>query len=113
MLFVLIVLILTCVSMLYNKYKTFFILQIPEIIAVAYCRKKKEVNGQPFWMCSHWHPNAKGQQTKERALALWIGYMGLPAQTVEDKDFIKMMEVVNQGLAIPKKIKICNQRTEL
>ncbi|XP_060768280.1 zinc finger protein 618 isoform X3 [Neoarius graeffei] len=57
---------------------------------------------------SKYHPDAKEQQIKERALALWIGRTGLPARTVEDEDFIKMMEVVDRNLAIPQKTKISN-----
>lgn len=54
------------------------------------------------------HPDAKVQQTKEIALAMWIGRTGLPARTVEDKDFIKMMEVEDCRLVVPKKTKISN-----
>ena len=42
------------------------------------------------------------QQSKEEAIAQWIGRTGLPARSVEDEDFVKMM------LTVPKKSKITN-----
>lgn len=51
------------------------------------------------------HPDGEEQKTRERALALWMGRTGLPVRTVEDKDFIKMMEVVDKNFIIPKKTK--------
>lgn len=59
-------------------------------------------------MASKFHPDAKEQLAKERGLVLWIGHTGLQARTVEDRDLVKMMEVVDRRLAIPKKTKISN-----
>lgn len=59
-------------------------------------------------LVSKYHPDAKEQLTKERDLVLWIGHNGLQARTVEDRDLVKMMEVVDRRLAIPKKTKISN-----
>ena len=42
------------------------------------------------------------QQSKEEAIAQWIGHTGLPTRSVEDEDFVKMM------LTVPKKSKITN-----
>ena len=42
------------------------------------------------------------QQSKEEAIAQWIGRTGLPTRSVEDEDFVKMM------LTVPKKSKITN-----
>ncbi|XP_076126407.1 zinc finger BED domain-containing protein 4-like isoform X3 [Alosa pseudoharengus] len=55
-----------------------------------------------------YHPDPQEQQAIERALALWIGRTGLPVRTVEDKDFIGMMAVVDSRLEIPNKTKISN-----
>ncbi|XP_062404311.1 uncharacterized protein LOC134094702 isoform X2 [Sardina pilchardus] len=56
-----------------------------------------------------YHPDTQEQdQAIERALALWIGRTGLPLQTVEDKDFVSMMAVVDSRLKIPNKTKISN-----
>ncbi|KAJ4925860.1 hypothetical protein JOQ06_008046, partial [Pogonophryne albipinna] len=43
------------------------------------------------------------QGTKEKVIAQWIGRTGLPARTVEDEDFILMMETFDKRLNIPKK----------
>ncbi|XP_063734729.1 zinc finger BED domain-containing protein 4-like isoform X1 [Eleginops maclovinus] len=51
---------------------------------------------------------SKEQQTKEQAIARWIGRTGLPLTTIEDEDFVQMMEIVDRRLAIPKKTKISN-----
>lgn len=48
------------------------------------------------------------QHVKEQALALWIGRTGLPACTVEDEDFIHMMETFDKRMTIPKRTKINN-----
>ncbi|KAK1880459.1 Isoleucine--tRNA ligase [Dissostichus eleginoides] len=42
------------------------------------------------------------QGTKEKVIAQWIGRTGLPARTVEDEDFILMMETFDKRLNIPK-----------
>lgn len=92
----------------------FFILQIPETVEPVLQKTASETEKQHttildvLTMGSKYNPNAKEQQSKERALALGIGRTGLPARTVEDKDFIKMMEVVDKRLVIPKKTKISN-----
>ncbi|KAL3046897.1 hypothetical protein OYC64_021172 [Pagothenia borchgrevinki] len=43
------------------------------------------------------------QGTKEKVIAQWIGRTGLPARTVEDEDFILMMETFDKRLNIQKK----------
>ena len=42
---------------------------------------------------SKYDMDSKEQRVKEQALALWIGHTGLPASTIEDEDFINMMQV--------------------
>ncbi|XP_061597648.1 uncharacterized protein LOC133460950 [Cololabis saira] len=46
-------------------------------------------------------PDSLEQRAKEQAIALWIGRTGLPACTVEDEDFILMMETFDKRLTIP------------
>lgn len=52
--------------------------------------------------------NAREQQVKEEAIAKWIGRSGLPLTTVEDEDFILMIETFDKKLTVPKKTKISN-----
>nr|XP_055062979.1 E3 SUMO-protein ligase ZBED1-like [Misgurnus anguillicaudatus] len=52
--------------------------------------------------------NDKEQQVKEEAIAKWIGRSGLPLTTVEDEDFILMIETFDKKLTVPKKTKISN-----
>ncbi|CAL9689972.1 unnamed protein product [Knipowitschia caucasica] len=52
--------------------------------------------------------DAKDQQIKEEAIAKWIGRTGLPVTTVEDEDFILLMETFDKKLTVPKKTKISN-----
>ena len=52
--------------------------------------------------------DSKEQQTKEEAIAKWIGCTGLPVTTVEDEDFVLMMETMDKKLTVPKKTKISN-----
>lgn len=61
-----------------------------------------------FTSTLRYHPDGKEQKTRDRALALRIGRTGLLACTVEDKDYIKMMEVVDESFIIPPKTKINN-----
>lgn len=51
---------------------------------------------------------SKEQQTKEQAIARWIGRTGLPLTTIEDEDFVLMMEIVDRRLTVPKKTKMSN-----
>ena len=46
------------------------------------------------------------QQSKEEAIAQWIGHTGLPTRSVEDEDFVKMMLTIDKRLTVPKKAKI-------
>ena len=48
------------------------------------------------------------QQSKEEAIAQWIGRTGLPARSVEDEDFVQMMLTIDKRLTVPKKAKITN-----
>ena len=48
------------------------------------------------------------QQSKEEAIAQWIGRTGLPARSVEDEDFVQMMQTIDERLTVPKKAKITN-----
>lgn len=48
------------------------------------------------------------QISKEKMIAHWIGRSGLPARTVEDDDFILMIESIDKKLAVTKKTKINN-----
>lgn len=46
---------------------------------------------------SKYKSNSVEQHVKEQALALWIGRTGLPACTIDDEDFIHMMETFDKG----------------
>lgn len=46
------------------------------------------------------------EQIKEEVTAKWIGHTGLPITTVEDEDFVLMMEAADRKLTLPKKTKI-------
>nr|XP_023661197.1 zinc finger BED domain-containing protein 4-like [Paramormyrops kingsleyae] len=92
----------------------FFLNQIPET------RTPKEKPGGPknnraqssipaaFAAASKYKSDSLEQRAKEQAIALWIGRTGLPACTVEDEDFILMMETFDKRLTIPKRTKINN-----
>lgn len=54
---------------------------------------------------SKYKPDSKEQQTKEEAVAKWIGYTVI---TVKDEDFILMMEAIDKKLTVPNKTKISN-----
>jgi len=57
---------------------------------------------------SKYKDDSKEQQTGEEAMAKWIGRTGLPVRTVEDEDFVLMMETIDRRLAVPKKTKMTN-----
>ncbi|XP_041837640.1 E3 SUMO-protein ligase ZBED1-like [Melanotaenia boesemani] len=57
---------------------------------------------------SKYNSDSKEQVSIEKAIAKWIGCTGLPVTTVEDEDFILMMETVDKKLTVPNKIKIRN-----
>ncbi|XP_041670235.1 uncharacterized protein LOC121527366 [Cheilinus undulatus] len=87
--------------------------QIPETVyrPQKLCSETvKEQSRIPSMLTSRlqYHLGENEQQTKERALALWIGRSGLPVRTVEDRDFIKLMEVVDRKLTLPSKTRIIN-----
>ncbi|KAJ8394943.1 hypothetical protein AAFF_G00040660 [Aldrovandia affinis] len=52
--------------------------------------------------------NSPEQQSKEVAVAAWIGRTALPARTVEDEDFIMMMGKIDKRFTVPKKTKVSN-----
>ncbi|KAL7877760.1 hypothetical protein SRHO_G00044030 [Serrasalmus rhombeus] len=52
---------------------------------------------------SKYKSDTKEQQTKEEAIAKWIGCTGLPVTTAEDEDFVLMMETVDRRLTVPKR----------
>ncbi|RVE70187.1 hypothetical protein OJAV_G00062090 [Oryzias javanicus] len=52
--------------------------------------------------------DSKEQLSKEEAIAKWIGSTGLPITTIEDEDFVHMMETIDKKLTVPKKTKISN-----
>lgn len=57
---------------------------------------------------SKYRADSPEQMSKEKMIAQWIGRSGLPARTVEDDDFILMIESIDKKLAVPKKTKINN-----
>lgn len=59
-------------------------------------------------MLSKYKTDSKEQQTKEEAIAKWIGHTGLPVTTIEDEDFVLMMETVDRRLTVTKETKISN-----
>ena len=61
-----------------------------------------------FLGASKYKSDAKEQRTKVDAVARWIGRTGLPVTTIEDEDFLEMMEIVDKRLTVPKKTKISN-----
>lgn len=61
-----------------------------------------------FLSSSKYKTESKEQQTKEQAIARWVGCTGLPLTTIEDEDFVLMMEIVDKRLTVPKKTKISN-----
>lgn len=48
----------------------------------------------------------KKRVVKENAIAAWIGSTGLPDTTVEDKDFILMLETFDKRLTMQKRTKV-------
>ncbi|XP_060947142.1 uncharacterized protein LOC133024170 [Limanda limanda] len=48
------------------------------------------------------------QHIKEEAISQWIGRTGLPARSVEEEDFVPMMQSMDKRLTVPKKAKITN-----
>ncbi|KAK0140286.1 hypothetical protein N1851_022728 [Merluccius polli] len=46
-----------------------------------------------FLSSSKYKTESKEQQTKEQAIARWIGRIGLPLTTIEDEDFVQMMKI--------------------
>lgn len=61
-----------------------------------------------FSSVSKYKADLPEQISKEKMIANWIGRSGLPARTVEDDDFILMIESIDKKLAVPKKTKINN-----
>lgn len=61
-----------------------------------------------FSSVSKYKADSPEQISKEKMIAHWIGRSGLPARTVEDDDFILMIESIDKKLAVPKKTKINN-----
>ncbi|XP_077392118.1 zinc finger BED domain-containing protein 4-like isoform X2 [Festucalex cinctus] len=48
------------------------------------------------------------QRTKEEGIAQWIGRTGLPAQIVEDEEFITMMAKMDKTFKVPRRRNILN-----
>ena len=61
-----------------------------------------------FQSSSKYKTESKEQHTKEQAIARWIGRTVLPLTTIEDEDFVLMIEIVDRRLTVPKKTKISN-----
>lgn len=52
-----------------------------------------------------YHADSHEQRSKEEAIALWIAQAALPSRTVENEDFVKMIERIDKRLTVPKKTK--------
>ncbi|KAI9541863.1 hypothetical protein NQZ68_026325 [Dissostichus eleginoides] len=70
-----------------------------------YDQPEEALEGAPYSYLCHgpkYKADSLEQGTKEKVIAQWIGRTGLPARTVEDEDFILMMETFDKRLNIPK-----------
>lgn len=47
-----------------------------------------------------YHADSHEQRSKEEAIALWIARAALPSRTVENEDFVKMIERIDKRLSI-------------
>lgn len=55
-----------------------------------------------------YNPDSQEQRTKEEAIAKWVARTAHPPRTVEDEEFLNMMEKTDKRLTVPKKTKIAN-----
>ena len=42
--------------------------------------------------------DSQDQRSKEESIVVWIGRAGLPSRTVEDEDFVYMIEKIEESL---------------
>ncbi|XP_028298344.1 zinc finger BED domain-containing protein 4-like [Gouania willdenowi] len=76
--------------------------------ASAASETQQQTISTAFQSSSKYKTESKEQHTKEQAIARWIGRTGLPVTTIEDEDFVLMMEIVDRRLTVPKKTKMSN-----
>ncbi|XP_061573408.1 uncharacterized protein LOC133438847 isoform X1 [Cololabis saira] len=67
---------------------------------------QQQANSSAFLTSLKYKSESKEQQIKEQAIARWIGRTGLPLATIEDEDFVQMMEIVDGRLTVPEKTKM-------
>ena len=63
---------------------------------------------EAFQATTKYKPEAKEQKTKVQAMSRWIGRTGLPITTIENEEFVEMMDIIDKRLTVPKKTKIGN-----
>lgn len=68
----------------------------------------KPTSAQDFFATRRYNDNSPEQRTKEEGIAQWIGRTGLPAQIVEDEEFITMMANMDKNFKVPKRHTILN-----
>lgn len=61
-----------------------------------------------FFSHIKYKPDSQEQRIKEEAIAKWVARTAHPPRTVEDEEFINMMEKIDKRLTVPKKTKISN-----
>ncbi|KAI2644644.1 E3 SUMO-protein ligase ZBED1 [Labeo rohita] len=61
-----------------------------------------------FFSHIKYKPDSQEQRIKEEAIAKWVAQTAHPPRTVEDEEFINMMEKIDKRLTVPKKTKITN-----
>ncbi|KAF0039341.1 hypothetical protein F2P81_007576 [Scophthalmus maximus] len=72
--------------------------------------RKEERPSMSGALFSHikYNPDSQEQRTKEEAIAKWVARTAHPPRTVEDEEFLNMMEKTDKRLTVPKKTKIAN-----
>ena len=52
--------------------------------------------------------DSQDQRSKEESIVVWIGRAGLPPRTVEDEDFVYMIEKIEESLCQKNKQRLSN-----
>ncbi|KAL1276844.1 hypothetical protein QQF64_036467 [Cirrhinus molitorella] len=83
-------------------------IQIPDVVKQPARKEERPSMSGAFFSHIKYKPDSQEQRIKEEAIAKWVARTAHPPRTVEDEEFINMMEKIDKRLTVPKKTKITN-----
>ncbi|RXN24025.1 zinc finger BED domain-containing 4-like protein [Labeo rohita] len=97
-----------------RKYSKFIlkmysnVMFIPDVVKQPARKEERPSMSGAFFSHIKYKPDSQEQRIKEEAIAKWVARTAHPPRTVEDEEFINMMEKIDKRLTVPKKTKITN-----